>query len=122
MSIIDFLDPFFPDEIIVNVETMMGVSTQIPVVRESRVVDLKLEIEDELDVFVDDQILLFNNLPLDDTRTLDSYGIESGNTVQLVLRLGLFQNQRIECDQSFCRKRLLLIADYFINNFCSFHL
>ena len=92
MSIIDFLDPFFPNEIIVNVETMMGVSTQIPVVRESRVVDLKLEIEDELDVFVDDQILLFNNLPLDDTRTLNSYGIESGNTVQLVLRLGLFQN------------------------------
>ena len=91
MSFIDFLDPFLPNEIILNVQTMMGVSAQIPVVPESRVIDLKLEIEDELEVFVDDQILLFNDMPLDDdTRTLESYGIESGNNIQLVLKLGLF--------------------------------
>ena len=76
MSIEDFA-------MIVFVKTMMGETHSVQIFEAWTVLQLKMMIHQEIGMFPDQQVLMYQNEELDDEDTLDMYIIEDGANINL---------------------------------------
>ena len=76
MSIEDFA-------MIVFVKTMMGETHSVQISEDIPVLQLKMMIHQEIGMFPDQQVLMYQNEELDDDDSLNMYGIEDGATINL---------------------------------------
>ena len=67
----------------VFVKTMMGETHSVQISGTGTVLQLKLKIHQQLGMFPDQQVLMYQNEELDDEDTLDSYNIQDGATINL---------------------------------------
>ena len=67
----------------VFVKTMMGETHSVQIFEASTVLQLKMMIHQEIGMFPDQQVLMYQNEELDDEDTLDMYIIEDGANINL---------------------------------------
>ena len=67
----------------VFVKTMMGETHSVQIFEASTVLQLKMIIHQEIGMFPDQQVLMYQNEELDDDDTLDMHNIEDGATINL---------------------------------------
>jgi hypothetical protein len=72
---------------VLGIETMSGMSGDVSGAWSETISCFKLRVRDTLRVAPEEQILVFEGTKLEDDRTLGSYGLETGNTISLVLKL-----------------------------------
>ena len=96
-----FMDQPVKPNIITNVNpieitcvTITGKQIKMTVDRHNTVLQLKKNIYKKTDIMLDDQRIVFGGKQLEDNNTLDTYNIENGDKVHLVVRLrgGMFHN------------------------------
>ena len=67
----------------VFVKTMMGETQSVQISEDIPVLQLKMMIHQEIGMFPDQQVLMYQNEELDDDDTLDMHNIEDGATINL---------------------------------------
>ena len=67
----------------VFVKTMMGETHSVQISEDIPVLQLKMMIHQEIGMFPDQQVLMYQNEELNDEDTLDMYNIEDGATINL---------------------------------------
>ena len=67
----------------VFVKTMMGETHSVQISEDIPVLQLKMMIHQEIGMFPDQQVLMYQNEELDDDDTLDMHNIEDGATINL---------------------------------------
>jgi ubiquitin len=69
------------------VKTLTGKTITIEMEQSDNIATMKQKIMDKEGIGVEQQRLIFAGKQLEDTRTLQDYSLQEGNTVHLVLRL-----------------------------------
>ena len=68
---------------LVFVKTMMGETHSVQISEDIPVLQLKMMIHQEIGMFPDQQVLMYQNEELDDDDTLDMFNIEDGASINL---------------------------------------
>jgi hypothetical protein len=79
--------PIKATTMVLRIETTSGASAKVPGAWSETVSCFKLRVRSVLGIAPDDQILVYEETKLDDERTLGSYGIHTGTTINVLLQL-----------------------------------